>query len=74
MGITFYSTPLVWIGSLAGLVCIFLIMFGSTRRLERAQDRRYGDLPDYQQYIRSVPVLFPYVPVYTLKNIRVYLE
>jgi steroid 5-alpha reductase family enzyme len=74
MGMAFYSTPLVWIGSLAGLVSIVLIMFGSTRRVERAQDRRYGDLPEYQQYVRSVPVLFPYVPVYTLKNIRVYLE
>jgi steroid 5-alpha reductase family enzyme len=74
MGIAFYSIPLVWIGSLIGLVCIVLIMFGSTRRLERAQDQRYGDLPEYQQYIQSVPVLFPYVPVYTLKKIRVYLE
>jgi steroid 5-alpha reductase family enzyme len=74
MGMAFFFTLLVWVGSLAGLVCIVLIMFGSTRRLERAQDRRYGDLPEYQQYIRSVPVLFPYVPVYTLKHIRVYLE
>ena len=74
MGIAFYSTSLLWIGSLIGLVCIILIMFGSTRRLERAQDQRYGDLPEYQQYIRTVPVLFPYVPVYTLKKIRVYLE
>ena len=74
MGIAFYSTLLVWIGSLIGLVCIVLIMFGSTRRLERAQDQRYGELPEYQQYIQTVPVLFPYVPVYTLKKIRVYLE
>jgi steroid 5-alpha reductase family enzyme len=74
MGLFFYHTVLVWIASLVGLVCIILIMFGSTRRLERAQDRRYGDLPAYQNYVQSVPVLFPFIPVYTLKKFRVYLE
>jgi steroid 5-alpha reductase family enzyme len=74
MGMFFYYTALVWIASLVGLVCIILIMFGSTRRLERAQDQRYGDLPAYQNYVQSVPVLFPFIPVYTLKKFRVYLE
>ncbi len=63
-----------WILSLLGLVCIVLIMMGSTRRLERSQDARYGQDADYQDYVRSVPVLFPFVPVYSLKNVRVYLE
>lgn len=74
MGLFFYSTLVYWIASLIGLVCIVLIMFGSTRRLERAQELRYGELPAYQNYVQSVPVLFPFVPVYTLKNLRVYLE
>ncbi len=74
MGIVFYTTPVRWIASLVGLVCLILVMFGSTRRLERSQARRYGDLPAYQAYVQTVPVLFPFVPVYTLQNIRVYLE
>jgi len=74
MAVFFYTNLAYWIASLLGLICIILIMFGSTRRLEGAQERRYGDLPVYQQYIKSVPVLFPFVPVYTLKKIRVYLE
>jgi len=59
---------------LVGAVCIVLIMMGSTKRLEYAQDERYGDRPEYQQYIQVVPVLFPYVPVYSLKKIRVLIE
>jgi hypothetical protein len=49
-------------------------MMGSTKRLERAQYDRYGQAPEYQKYIQTVPVLFPFIPIYTLKNIRVYLE
>ncbi len=57
-----------------GVLCIVLIMVGSTKRLERSQDQRYGGQPAYQAYIRAVPVLFPFVPIYTLKNVRVFLE
>ncbi len=74
MGIVFYNSPVRWIASLVGLVCLILVMFGSTRRLERSQARRYGDLSAYQAYVQTVPVLFPFVPVYTLQHVRVYLE
>ena len=74
MGLIFYTSILRWIAGLVGLICIVLIMIGSTKRLERAQFDRYDLLPEYQKYIQTVPVLFPFVPVYTLKNVRVYLE
>ena len=62
-----------WIIALIGISCIVLIMMGSTKRLEHKQDERYGEDANYRAYVRSVPVLFPWVPIYTLKNIRVYL-
>lgn len=74
LGLPFYTSVLQVVLSLIGLTCIVLIMMGSTKRLETSQDERYGSLPEYQAYIRSVPVLFPFIPVYSLKNIRVYLE
>ncbi|MGB5050552.1 MAG: DUF1295 domain-containing protein [Caldilineaceae bacterium] len=74
VGIPAYRSWLHWVIGLAGLVCIVLIMLGSTKRLEEKQGERYGSRADYQTFIRTVPVLFPFVPVYTLKNIRVYLE
>jgi steroid 5-alpha reductase family enzyme len=74
IAIPFYTSAPRWIFSALGMVCILLIMIGSTQRLERAQAERYGDRPDYQAYIKSVPVLFPFVPIYSLLNGKVNLE
>lgn len=63
-----------WATAITGVVCIILIMMGSTKRLETKQDERYGKNPAYQQYTKTVPVLFPWIPVYSLKNVKVYLE
>jgi steroid 5-alpha reductase family enzyme len=69
-----YTSLLRVVLSLAGFICIVLIMMGSTKRLEESQDMRYGASPDYQRYIKTVPVLFPFVTIYSLKKVRVYLE
>jgi len=74
VGIPFYTTPAHWIISIIGMSCIILIMMISTQRLENAQDERYGDRAEYQIYIKSVPVLFPFVPVYSLKKVRIIPE
>ncbi len=68
------NTWWAWLMVLTGYVCIVLIMMGSTKRLEQKQDERYGEREDYKTYFRTVPVLFPFIPLYSLKNIRVYLE
>jgi steroid 5-alpha reductase family enzyme len=73
-GAVFLTSPLRIVLALVGWVCIVLIMMGSTKRLEHAQDKRYGEQPAYHEYVRTVPVLFPWVPVYSLKGVRVYLE
>jgi steroid 5-alpha reductase family enzyme len=74
LGFVFYTSALQWIASFVGLVCIVLIMMGSTKRLEQAQDDRYGAQPAYQKYTRTVPVLFPFLPIYSLKRVKVFLE
>ena len=71
LGIPFFPGLGGWAAGLTGLVLIVLIMMGSTRRLEISQGRRYGQIPEYQTYIRQVPVLFPFVPLYTLQNLRI---
>ena len=73
-GLGAYAGVLRWSVPLLGLVAIVLIMIGSTKRLELKQRDRYGDRADFQDYVRTVPVLFPWVPVYSLKKVRVYLE
>lgn len=74
IGASIYTGVLQWVISGIGLVCITLIMMGSTKRLEKGQSERYGHLAEYQQYVKTIPVLFPFIPVYTLENIRVYIE
>lgn len=69
MGVPVYSEPWQWLGSLAGLIGIILIMMGSTKRLEAEQESRYGNLPAFQSYVRRTPVLFPFVPIYTLRGL-----
>ncbi len=73
-GIGAYNHWLRWIICAVALVCMILIMMGSTKRLESKQDGRYGELEAYQQYRASVPVLFPFIPLYSLQKARVYLE
>lgn len=72
-GIAAYTSIAAWLIALTGLVCIELIMLGSARRLELKQTERYGEDASYQHYVRSVPILFPLVPLYSLKTLRVYL-
>ena len=67
-GIGYYKTPLEWIISLIGMVCIVYIMFGSTKRLEKTQISRYGKVPEFQLYSRTVPILIPWLPLYTLQK------
>jgi protein-S-isoprenylcysteine O-methyltransferase Ste14 len=72
-GLVFYTSIPRWVASLAGLVCIVLIMLGSTKRLEAQQDERYGDRLEYQTYVQTVPILIPFIPVYSFRTMRVYL-
>jgi steroid 5-alpha reductase family enzyme len=72
-GIVAYNAWWHWAIVLIGVICIVLIMMGSTKRLERKQDERYGEGENYKEYVRTVPILIPWVPIYTLKNVRVYL-
>jgi steroid 5-alpha reductase family enzyme len=72
-GVAAYDHGLRWVVALIGLVCIVLIMVGSTRRLEIKQDERYGDREDYREYRSRTPILWPGVPVYSFRNARIYL-
>lgn len=72
-GLHAYDHWLRWGTAVVGFVCIQLIMVGSAGRLERIQNRRYGGSEDYQAYVARVPVLLPWVPVYSLQKWRIYL-
>ncbi len=73
VGIPFYHGIAQWLISGAALAALVLIILGSARRLEEKQGERYGGVPAFQEYVKSVPVLIPFVRLYSLKNLKVYL-
>lgn len=41
-------------------------MFSGARRLELRQNKSYGADPEYQAYAKSVPILLPFVLLYSV--------
>ncbi len=67
-GLNVYHTGLEWFIALLGYIGIIYVMFSGARRLELRQDRNYGHLPAYRKYVSTVPILLPFVPLYSVKN------
>jgi len=57
-----------WIVVLVGYIGIIFVMFSGARRLELRQDKNYGDDPEYQKYVTTVPILLPFIPLYSVKK------
>ena len=57
-----------WIMALIGYSGITYVMFSGARRLEVRQNKNYGSDPEYQQYVKSVPILLPLIPLYSLEK------
>lgn len=72
-GLSAYDGVFGWLLPLIGTVSIMLIMVGSARRLEIKQGERYGNDPAYQRYVATVPVLFPLLPIYSVRHWKIYL-
>ena len=59
-----------WVLALLGFVLIAWVMFSGARRLELRQDKNYGADPEYQRYVRSVPIILPFLPLYSVKKYK----
>ncbi|MBR5474075.1 MAG: DUF1295 domain-containing protein [Lachnospiraceae bacterium] len=57
-----------WIVIAIGYIGIIFVMFSGARRLEIRQDKNYGNDPEYQKYVTTVPILLPFVPLYSVKK------
>ena len=53
-----------------GYVGIVYVMFNGARRLEKRQNARHGEDPEYQTYVKKVPILIPLVPIYSVDNAK----
>ena len=59
-----------WLPALLGYAGIIFVMFSGARRLEIRQNKNYGADPEYQAYVRSVPILLPFVPLYSVEKYK----
>ena len=57
-----------WIMALIGYIGIVFVMFSGARRLEIRQNKNYGADPEYQRYVKTVPILLPFVPLYSVEK------
>ena len=57
-----------WIVVAVGYIGIIFVMFSGARRLELRQDKNYGADPEYQKYVTTVPILLPFIPLYSVKK------
>ena len=55
-----------WILAVLGYAGNIFVMFSGARRLELRQNKNYGDDPEYQAYVKSVPILLPFIPLYSV--------
>ena len=55
-----------WIMVLLGYFGIVFVMFSGARRLELRQNRNYGSDPEYQRYVTTVPIMIPFIPLYSV--------
>ena len=57
-----------WLVVAIGYIGIIFVMFSGARRLEIRQDKNYGADPEYQKYVTTVPILLPFIPLYSVKK------
>ena len=55
-----------WLIAALGYFFIIYIMVSGAQRLEKRQNKNYGDLPEYRAYVEKTPILVPFLPIYHL--------
>ncbi len=69
-GANVLANPVQWALALTGYLGIVFVMFSGARRLELRQNRTYGADPEYRQYVKTVPILLPFVPLYSVEKYK----
>ena len=59
-----------WTIVLIGYAGIIFVMFSGARRLEIRQNKNYGNDPEYQKYVKTVPIMVPFIPLYSVEKYK----
>ena len=69
-GLPIYRGIGQWILAFLGYAGIIYVMFGGARRLEMRQNRTYGTDPAYRKYVKTTPIMIPFVPLYSVEKYK----
>jgi len=70
IGIPSFQGVAQWVIGLLGYVGIVFVMFSGARRLEVRQNKNYGNDEAYREYVKTVPILLPFVPLYSVEKYK----
>ena len=70
VGVTSLHSLLQWVLAILGYIGIVFVMFSGARRLEVRQNRNYGKDPVYQKYVKTVPIMIPFLPLYSVEKYK----
>lgn len=59
-----------WLVVAIGYIGIIFVMFSGARRLEIRQNKNYGNDPEYQKYVKTVPIMVPFIPLYSVEKYK----
>ena len=59
-----------WVIVAIGYIGIIFVMFSGARRLEIRQNKNYGNDPEYQKYVKTVPIMVPFIPLYSVEKFK----
>ncbi|MBR3803151.1 MAG: DUF1295 domain-containing protein [Clostridia bacterium] len=59
-----------WVLVAVGYIGIIFVMFSGARRLEIRQNKNYGKDPEYQKYVKFVPIMVPFIPLYSVEKYK----
>ncbi len=60
-----------WVLAIFGFIAIVYIMLNGAKRLEKRQTASYGSDPEFQAYVQKTPIIFPLIPLYSLKDSKI---
>ena len=60
-----------WVLAIFGYIAIVYIMLNGAKRLEKRQTASYGSDPEFQAYVHKTPIIFPLIPLYSLKDSKI---
>ncbi len=69
-GLNVLTGAVQWGLALLGYLGIVYVMFSGARRLEVRQNRTYGADPEYRAYVKRVPIMIPFVPLYSVEKYK----